>query len=528
MIVITCPECDGITFTLVACGCTTGGDRMLVDERGFDLEPYRECQVCRGAGSVARGCMRCQQRGRRRAQLVLTVANLDTGQVASRNVVPGSLEPTPAPEGDHWVLPLAPLVDELADTVGARQIIAADGSDPRQDDLAIWLPRWRPELPAETRQTLETAAIAGQDHRPWRLYLGRSAPAGPEPDADQLLGRLCQVADQLCLDLVIEARHLNTGRVTWDIRFEVPGSDVPPDPRQCGDDLPAAIAATTVADALDNLARRSLAAPAYSIRPIHPDPELLGPPQVDSDQVERRIYADLQLASAAQAIWRNGRWWHTRLRPGGSTIVMVERETGQVDRHRVTNLLRNWEPPTPVWQGDPLPSIACPDCKPDSRLQRCCCTMGGRTADPDCAACSGAGYAPSALACHTCRDSHRVHLAVQVTITDLNGRVEHQLWQPAAGEPAVPVATQPGGKPVYQVPHRYRLARWARYFGVRPEDLTELDTGYPVGQDLCDGIVTAGSFTTDPVPGVRRRRQSGPARRPVVGPGRRPHRAQPG
>ncbi len=494
MIVITCPECDGITFTLVACGCTTGGDRMLVDERGFDQEPYRECQLCRGAGSVARGCARCQQRGRRRAQLVLTVANLDTGRVASRNVVPGSLNPELAPEGDHWVLPLAPVLNELAAEVDAKQIIAADGSDPRQDDLGIWLPRWRPELPAETRSAYETAAIVGQDHQPWRLFLGRTAAATP-PDPDRSLGRLCQVADQLCLDLVVEARHLNTGRICWDLRYELPGADVPADPSRRGEDLRSAVAATTITDALDRLAERSQGAPAYRIRADVFPPT--GPRRVDCDQVERRVFADLHHASAAQGIWRDGRWWHVRLRPGGSTIVLVERETGQVDRHRVTNLLRHWEPPEPAWLGEPLPDIACPDCKPESLLHRCYCTMGGHSADPDCAACGGAGLSESLLGCPTCRGSHRLHTAVQVTITDLQGRVEHQLWQPAAGEPATQVATQSGGQPVYQVPERYRLARWAHTFGVRPEDLTELDTGHEVGQDLLDGIVTTGP-ATDP------------------------------
>ncbi len=492
MVVITCPECDGLTFSLVACGCTSGGDRFLVDERGFDREAYRECLICRGAGSVARGCVRCGQRGRRRAQLVLTVANLDNGRVASRNVVPGSIEPVPAPEGDHWVLPLASVLAELAAEVGARQLTAVDGSG--VDELSIWLPRWRPELPAETRAAYELAAIVGQDHQPWRLYLGRTAAVAP-PDPDRLLGRLCQVADQLSLDLVVEARHLVTGRVSWDLRYELPGADVPPDPRPRGADLPSAVIATTVADALAGLAGRSASAPAYRIRTDVFPPA--GPPRVDADQVEHRVYADLNGASAAQAIWRNGRWWHVRLHPGGSTIILVERETGQVARHRVTNLLRHWEPPAPAWQGEALPDIACPDCKPDSPLHRCYCTMGGRSAEPGCAACGGAGLSESLLGCPTCRSSHRLHTAVQVTITDLHGRVEHEVWEPGVGEPAVQVATESAGKPVFQVPERYRLARWAHPFGVRPEDLTELDTGHEVGQDLLDGIVTTGP-TTDP------------------------------
>ncbi|MEV4760100.1 hypothetical protein AB0J86_34060 [Micromonospora sp. NPDC049559] len=501
---ITCPDCVGLTFTLVQCTCVSGGDRLVVD---FDLgdpdgKPYRDCLVCQGTGTVARACTRCEQRGRRRAQLVLTVANLDTGTVASRNVVPGSLEPVPAPDGG-WRLVLTPVVRDLAAAVGAETITDIwDARRPLKEQFAP-LPSWRPDLPAERRYAIEAEAITRQDFYPWRLYLGRVRAQQPF-DPDRALGWLCAVADLLCLDLMVEARHEPWGDLSWDVRYEVAGGPVPANPSHRARDLPEAVATTTVQDALDGLGRRGLAASAYAIGPA--SPERQWPPVIDLDQVERRVHADARDAlyaaggaAGAQAIWRDGRWWHTRLRPGDTTEVLAERSTGQIVSRRVTSLARNWEPPASVRRGDPIPYTVCPDCDPDSRLRRCLCTLGGRPVDADCASCAGTGLAASTLPCPTCRDSHRIYSALTVTVTDLRSRVVHQLWRPQPGEPAELVATQPGGRPVYRLAERYRLDRWAAIFGVPSGELTEADGGHEVGQDLREGVVTASGPGADPV-----------------------------
>ena len=78
-----------------------------------------------------------------------------------------------------------------------------------------------------------------------------------------------------------------------------------------------------------------------------------------------------------------------------------------------------------------------------------------RTAGP------AAGLRPSALHCSTCGDTHRLHLATVLTLTDLRHRVVHLAWQAGTPEVAPLVATQPGGKPVVQLPDRYRLGSWA-------------------------------------------------------------------
>jgi hypothetical protein len=492
---ISCPVCDGLTFVVGPCRCVDGGDQFLVEWDAAAGEPYQDCQVCQGAGSVAQGCTACRQRGRRRAQLVLTVANLDTGAVASREVVPGSLAPTCSPGG--WCLPLDPLLRDLTMAVGAGTISDVRYPGRPVGELGLSLPaRWRPELPAAHRSALEAEVIAGQDHDPWWVFLGRTAAPTP-PDLDRDLGRLCEVADLLRLDLVVEARRQPWDGLSWDIRYEVPATDVPDNPCHRGDDLPEAVAATTVAEALSGLAERGRLAPAYTIEPE--PPERIGPPAVDLDQVERRVHADLADAAGAQAIWRDGRWWHTRLRIGGPVEILTERATGQIARRTVTALHRTWQPPPPSWRGEPIPYDRCPDCDRAHGLRRCYCTLGGRPADPDCPACSGAGMAPSPLPCHTCRGSHRQHQAIAVTITDLRRRVVHQTWRPTPGTPTPLVASQPGGKPVHQLPDRYRLARWAPTFRVRPEDLTEADTGHDIGQDLRDGTVTLPYAGADPL-----------------------------
>ncbi|HEY0697466.1 MAG TPA: hypothetical protein VGD43_06610, partial [Micromonospora sp.] len=159
--VVTCPTCDGLGLRMVGCRCARGGDRQLVTDEWAAGLPYADCTVCRGAGGIVTGCPDCRQRGRRRAQLVLTVANLDTGAVASASVEPGTLRPVPDPAGG-WRLDLAALADELATRVRAAQV-AAGPSPVRLPD------RWRPELPADTRRLIEAEAIARAARQPWQV-----------------------------------------------------------------------------------------------------------------------------------------------------------------------------------------------------------------------------------------------------------------------------------------------------------------------------------------------------------------------
>ncbi|MGC4867248.1 hypothetical protein ACLQ3B_17665 [Micromonospora sp. DT53] len=493
--VVVCPDCDGMAFTLEPCRCTTYGDRFLADADalGPRREAYRSCEQCRGAGSIAYPCYRCGRRGRRRAQLVVTVANLDTGAVASHQVVPGGLDPHRDPAG-HWVVDLSFRVRELAAAVGA----VLDETDAP----SLWLDRqWRPDLPAALRHELEAQAILRADHAPWRLVLGRStAPATVDPAAR--LARLCALADLLLLDLVVEARRQGEG-FCWAIRYEVPGSPVPlGSPGWCRD-LPEVLACTDVAKALTGLAERGLAAPARLLRPDSPRPP--AGPAVDVDQLERRVLADCvdptggDELPGAQALWRDGRWWHTTLRAGEPVETLAEQPTGQVVRRVRVPVTRGYEPPDPAWLGELVDWRPCPDCRPHNRLRACDCRLGGRAADPDCPHCCGAGLRPSALHCFTCGDTDRLLRTVSVTVTDLRHRVVHLAWQAGTPEVAPLVATQPNGRPVVQLPDRYRLGSWAAVLGARPEDLRDADGGHDLDRDLRDGYVTVPWAGADPV-----------------------------
>jgi hypothetical protein len=491
-IVVTCRRCEGMTVTEASCGCLNGGNRVLVTDDPAPREAYRDCRMCGGSGRVATACHSCGQRGRQRAQIVLTVANVDTGAVASTSVEPGTVAPVSDP-GGGWRLRLGPLIRDLAAAVGAATWSDVYG---RPDgELDVSLPRdWRPDLRMERWRALEAAAIAAQAGVGWHVYLGRSA-APPAVEPEHRLSQLCAVADLLHLDLVVEARRNRTeDRLYWDIRYDVPGARVPARARLDANDLVTAVSTATVVRAIAGISARGLTAPAHYLdRPTESAPVR---PHGNLDEVERRVVADctdLRTGLAlpgAQAIWRNGQWWHTSLRVTGHTESLTEQQTGQVVRRVTPVLRRGWEPPEPAWLGERIEHLPCPDCDPGSRLRACLCTIGGNPVDPDCTSCGGAGLRAWALPCHTCSDSHRIHSGVVVTITDLDRRVEHLNWRAGVAAPTPLVATHPNGKSLVQLPERYRLDALATKLGVRPDDLTELDGGWPVDQDLREGLVT--------------------------------------
>ncbi|MEO3745973.1 hypothetical protein [Plantactinospora sp. B5E13] len=505
--VVTCAGCQGLTFGLVRCRCTWHGDRFLVDSSvdeesapGRRATAYRDCLLCQGTGTVTRGCHECGQRGERRAQIVLTVVNADTGAVASASLTPGSLEPTPA--YGRWRLAFNPVLDELAAAVAATGLVELTGGGRPVGEQDLLLPRqWHPALPAAQRDALVAAALADHGHNPWRVFQGRTV-APPPVDPTARLTTLCRLADQLHVDLVVELRRTEWGGTDWDLRYELPGAPVSTTPRVRGDDLPAAVVATTVANAFDGFEPRNLAAPGYFLRPgieqVERAESIDLDLDLDLDQLERRMLRDADDQSGAQAIWRNRRWWHTSLRRDRLAEELTEEPTGQVTRRVTAVLVRGWEPPVPDWRGEPIPYHDCPDCDPGSLLRTCWCRLGGRPADPDCADCGGAGVRAQRLPCHSCGDSHRIQHGAVVSVTDLVGRVVHENWTPRPVAANL-VATQPGGKPVVQLSEAYRIASLAERIGRAPTDLTQLDLGQPLCQDLRDGVVTLDDPTDDPV-----------------------------
>jgi len=490
---IVCPLCDGTTFTLRPCRCRNGRGEFLFDYPApagppdEERPPWPDCQVCHGDGTVSHGCGDCDQRGLRRAQIVLTVANLDTGQTASANLVPGAVEPIRSPNG-RWLLALGPVLTDLATQADVAPDTLYDPDLPQRpvwlDGEDIALPhQWQPHLSTDQRHTLEATALARQLTTTWYVLLGRTTAPTP-PDHARLLGRLCALADQLRVDLVIEARPTPSPLgPSWDIRFELPASGVPAEPHQRADDLYAAIATTTIEQAAAGLDHADRSTPAHYLDPVaspttrHTPPAGERPTSAqDVDLLERRIIRDCDGTPGAQAIWRDQHWWHTTLRPDEPTETLMELETGQVARRITPTLRRGWEPPAPRHHGEPIPTTPC----------RGCHTTGTGT---------------HGLPCHHCKGAGRLHHGAVLTITDLNGRHVHINWRPDddTQPPAALVATYASGVPVLQLPPHYQIRRWAPTFHVHPEDLTTLDGEHVIDQYHRDGIVHLLDPTADPI-----------------------------
>ena len=436
--------------------------------------PTIVCPECRG---VRAGCVDCGGRGRLRAQLVISVANPRTDQVASANLVPGALEPVRNPSGG-WRLPIGGLVVDLAGQAGVAAVTLYEPDLPQHpvDTYAydIHLPQqWRPDLAAGARHALEARALARGAGRSWIVLLGHNQPPSLADHA-RLLGRLRDLADQLRVDLVIDARRVGTGTaLAWDIHLAHPGTPPPHIDHLPFGDLLAAVAGTTVDRATSNLGRPDPDTPVHYLEPDivsgfrgapdEPAPSVAPP---DVDLLERLIMRDCDQAAGAQAIWRNGRWWHATLQP-------IAYGTGP-DFGRVT-FRRGWEPPAPACQGEPIPATPCDRC-------------------------AGTGADEHRLACGRCQGNGRLHHGAVLTITDLRGRSVHVNWRPDdTADPAGLVASFASGVAILQLSAHYQVAAWATTFGVQPHDLTSLDGERVVFPYLRDGLVELTDPTADPI-----------------------------
>ncbi|WP_326552238.1 hypothetical protein [Micromonospora sp. NBC_01813] len=438
------------------------------------------CPRCDGNPTPA--CARCDGAGTRRAQFVLTVANLDTAAVASATIVPGSVTPTRTDDDRAWCLDLAPVVAGLATQAGAAHLY-----DPELPDEPIYAPwtelpaGWQPDLPAHQRHALEAGPIAAEGYDPWRIWYGHTTPP-PPADPARRLGELCDTAELLCLDLVIEARRSSSApdsdHFHWDIRYELPDSPVPTSTGRYNTFTDAATRVDT-GRACFELIDRSQHAPAHHITPRPTNGIPLGPPPVDADQLERRIVADCTAlltgapTPGAHAIWRDGRWWHTTLRPTGT----------KTSNGRGERLARSWQPPPPSWQGPPIPHLPCPDCTHLPRWEDCDCDrIGG---------------------CRTCAGSHRIYHGATVTISAGRRRVRHLNWPTPTGTPEAtpPIGTHPGGKPIHQLPPEYQLTHQLTDLGLDPTELATLDGQLMFLRDheLLHGYATVHQPDSDPV-----------------------------
>ena len=332
------------------------------------------------------------------------MVNLDTGQVASANVVPGVIDPQLWPEGGGWHLPVGPAhpparqiwsgppVGGTWPTRAARRpgrsssCPAGGGQTCPSRTVARWKPRRSPpKSPA-------SVARLPRPHRP------RARPgSGPRPGEVVSGRRTCSASTWWW-----KPAAGTYGDLSWAIRYETPGADLPVEPPGWADDLPAAVAATSVDDALYGLGRtrphRPRPLPASRTRlPRSASPgELIGSTSTRSSGGSinsltepanrarcRRRPGDLAVRSlvvhppagwaAPRSPWSNSP--PVRLAAGAAPSCCA---TG--NQH------------LPAWLGAPIPHHPCPDCAPGSRLQVCWCTRISPPVAPACPTCYGAGW----------------------------------------------------------------------------------------------------------------------------------------
>ncbi|WFE26345.1 hypothetical protein O7623_23865 [Solwaraspora sp. WMMD791] len=405
---------------------------------------------------------------RRRAQRVFTVANLDTGAVASTSLIPGSFTPIPTPGGTWW-LPYAPIVTDLATRAGIAPATLRDPDFPdepgRLPSSGLMLPiQWQPGIPQRDRLRWEAVALTNRQVTPWLVLIGRSTEPPPPGDPARLLGRLCALADQLHVDLVLEVRPSSSrGGLSWDVRFEHPGGTVPDYQHRWIADLPTALATIPAERAVTGLTVANPHLPAHYLTEdaltARPVPVGLAghPGGHDLDQLERRMVADAEQHGGAQAIWRNRHWWHTSLRPADTAGKYV----------------RGWEPPTPKHWGEAIPTHPCGRC-------------ADRVDPPFCLDCYG---------------TRQVRRGAVLTVTDLRGRTVHRNWRPdSAPEPATRTLTdRPSGTTVWQLPEHYQIGALAAQFGVEPTDLTDIDGEHVIDQHLRNGVSQVAHTGGDPL-----------------------------
>jgi hypothetical protein len=508
--VIDCPDCRGVGVRVEECVCRALGGRfdgaIGVGEVTDPLAgAWEGCQRCGGEGSLSRRCPACRGTGRVRAQVVLSVVNTDTAQVASTALVAGVL---PAPvwrPGGRWIVDLAPQVAELARRVDAAVVLDDIGADALHitgdsgsdsdgfggggfalvTDEPMFSARWHitlpepyfPDLPPAELAELTAQAIVGYaaGRQRWRVWRATSRPTPPPPDPDHVLRRLCRLATDLLVDLTVEVRATDLAatdleaapaeavRWRWNVRFDLP--DVP-----VGDLLPypthrhltTALAAADVHHMLTELSDRHLDAPAHRPDPYHTargpaadpvvDPGLRADPAADpglAADLEARLVGLAASSGAAIASWRNHAWHPTALKPAGQRDRLWLASTGQVVTDTHTVLRRVNQPPRPGWAAGLIPETRCPTCRTGTPWRRCGCRALTGVPDPDCPACSGAGVYAVPGRCPGCGGVGALRHETLVTLTD-GTRVHHTLWTPTLWTPTLHPGEQPSEQPSEQ------------------------------------------------------------------------------
>lgn len=533
---IDCPSCTGMGFLISDCSCRLGGDQFEVDDQLVGAPDGRRaawsgCEVCGGQGSITEPCRVCRQSGKVRAQVVFTVVNTDTGQVASTALTGQLLPSLPCREPSGlWTVDLVPVVADLAARVDAAILYTELGEPALRrttsgryellaPDSLYEPPRWTlpmphpyfPDLPPGQLSSLADQAIAeyGGTER-WRIWRGTATAPTAHDDPDQVLARLTSLADALCVDLIVEVRSAEPTpdaleiRQYWNVRLQLPDAAVPPDVPQSNSNhgnLAVVLAATRLEDLLDDLANSDPTAPAYWIRTDTESAVRSPCPGQVADLQARLVHLAADSPDAgAIATWRNRTWHLARLVPVDTREELSELATGQISTYTTKVVDRDRPLPAPDWVTGPIEQTPCPTCRTGTAWIPCACRYDG--IDPACPRCRGAGtYA--ADVCPGCGGTRAVRHGLVVTITD-GTQVQHTTWTAdGAIDTALSDRVSGGGTPTALLPSRYRISHLAQQFGTDRDHLVDschaaAFTGWcvsPIGDpDILEGRVPVTSL----------------------------------
>ena len=413
------------------------------------------CRFCAGTGSAGRPCDDCAGDGRARAHPVLTVINIDTGAIASQELTPDTVRPAhlparPGPDGTpaRWVVPIAPILDRLAARTGSGRLVFdhAVAESIAREPLGLD-PGYRPGLPEPVRRTMVAKALGRDDSRRHRIHIGRSEPV-PVETPDQVFGRLCELADRLCVDLVIhrspdEGPHQRF-RQRWRLEFRHSQAPLTRDDLAVREaSLSEAVTARPVQRMLADLLRGSPAPARY----LDPSIGSGRPARVPSIAEIAERLDGLGRCTGAVGIRREGEWNFSALagtgEPGSSALRLVD------------------PPAPPRYRGELIDTVPC-------RATDC------------------------TKRCRWCHGTERVTFGYVVTVTDLAGYVRHINVVP---DPAAAVTRVPGG---HRLGSPYGLADLLTTAEIDPDELVN-PVDHPTRPDLLSPVV-ADDEVTEPTP----------------------------
>lgn len=453
----------------IVCCPTCAGQGLERREALTGYHPGEECSFCRGNRFV-------------RSQLVLTLVDLRSGRVASQNIVPGSLPLSETSQG-RVLLDLSAVLRELAVSLDIHSVRRGSSPDSARWNLAdshlVDLGYSSDEeLSARGEAEFEGAAIAREARWDPQMIFYAGVEVKPEPDADEVLRELVELAGQLQLDLVVDVRVESNEALLWGVRLDLPGAEVSKMLTGRYGTLHRALLKTDAETSLQRLRSGSGFPPARwadCTRATQPSEERQAD-ELTWAQIAARLTPLAVAGAGAVAVHRPGVWHF-------STLKWISDPSNDL-----RNVLRP-VPPVPEPPGALIPVGPCSKC--DGRHSQ------------GCSRCLGTG--------------EELHGLV-LTITDLRSRAKHVNWGSSdsfgASRNQLPASGFPLRHAELLLDSTYSVARQAEDFGVPPHLLRDYTRNAPLERALVDG--RGRSFDEDLVGDYLRRAGNGRGGRLLV------------